>query len=410
MKKFELIVCYVLVLFCCAVSPVLGAFKAGDSADNIEMQLKAAAESLMTQTNNVSDSRDVAKIWKYVEYLWEKDRRPEARKYIEAGLTFEPFNYYYQAKLARLMADQGRNSEAFDRALIVYEKSEDVDTVEMVLPIIDKSRTTPFKTIEKAEFASPTVVLVTIDDVNHLLVQELQEKINEYTGLDVVIFSESGTPPPPDRSFFTSEIRRMRPAILRMPEMLVWLKSQNIAADSLKADNELFVKTMEKFLEENNPIAAKGFKTNMDLARLRLQQWSYDSLRDYLIAMAAPHRTEKWLLVGITELDMYMADTNYVFAGTNPYGQAIISYRRFMGDFNQEPENRKRLLSRLFKQFLSVFGLLNGMTRCTFPDCARVFPRTLAEHDEKPEYLCNECRQTLEKLLKTKIKSQPARR
>lgn len=410
MKKFELTICCLLLMLCCSLLPAGAAFKTGDSADDVEVQLKAEAESLMTQATNVSASRDVAKIWKYVEYLWEKDRRPEAGRYIEAGLTFEPFNYYYQAKLALILADQGRNREAFDRAQIVYEKAEDEETVEMILPVLKKSLPLPFKRLEKKEFAAPTVVLVTIGAVNRLLVEELRQKIHDYTGLDVVIFSETGTPPPPDRSFFTSEIRRMRPTILGMPEMVTWLNSQNIATASLTTDNELFVKTMQQFLEENNPVAAKGFKTNMDLARLRLQQWSYDSLRDYLITMAAPHRTEKWLLIGITSYDMYMADTNYVFAGTNPYAQAIISYRRFMADFNQEPENRNRLLSRLFKQFLSVFGLLNGMTRCTFPDCARVFPRNIAEHDEKPEYLCDECRQTLEKLLKTRIQPKPARR
>ncbi len=410
MKKNVMTVCYVLILVCCVVAPLSAGFKTGDSADDIEIQLKAAAESLMTQTTNVSASSDVAKIWKYVDYLWEKERRFEARKYIEAGLTFEPFNYHYQAKLALILADQGLNIAALDRAQIVYEKAEDEETVEMVLPVLKKNLAEPFKPMEKAEFASPTVVLVTIGEVNHLLILELQQRINEYTGLDVVIFSETGNPPPPDRSFFSSEIRRMRPTILGMPEMVAWLNSRNIATESLRTDNELFVQTMQQFLEENNPMAAKGFKNNMDLARLRLQQWSYDSLRDYLIALAAPHKTEKWLLIGITSCDMYMADTNYVFAGTNPYAQAIISYRRFMGAFNQEPENRKRLLSRLFKQFLSVFGLLNGMTRCTFPDCARVFPRNIAEHDEKPEYLCNECRQALEKLLRTSIKPKPVRR
>ena len=409
MKDIKLMVCLLLVFSCYTVFPVLAGFKTGDSADDVEIQLKAAAESLMTQTTNVSASSDVEKIWKYVEYLWEKERRPEAWRYIEAGLTFEPFNYYYQAKLALVLSGQGQNREAFDRAQIVYEKAEDEETVEMILPVLKKSQPAPFKNMEKAEFASPTVVLVTIGEVNHLLVLELQQKINEYTGLDVVIFSEAGTPPPPDRSFFTSEIKRMRPTILAMPEMVAWLKSQSINAAALKTDNEMFVKTMERFLEENNPVAARGFKTNMDLARLRLQQWSYDSLRDYLIAMAAPHRNEKWLLVGITEFDMYMADTNYVFAGTNPYGQAIISYRRFLGSFNHEPQNRRRLLSRLFKQFLSVFGLLNGMKRCTFPDCARIFPRNIAEHDEKPEYLCDECRQTLEKLLNIRIQPRPAR-
>ena len=78
MKDIKLMVCLLLVFSCCTVFPVLAGFKTGDSADDVEIQLKAAAESLMTQTTNVSASSDVEKIWKYVEYLWEKERRPEA--------------------------------------------------------------------------------------------------------------------------------------------------------------------------------------------------------------------------------------------------------------------------------------------------------------------------------------------
>lgn len=407
-KKLSL-VC-LLVLACCLLPSAAVAIKSEASAAATEMQLRAAAESLMAQTTNVSASKDVAKIWQYVDYLVEKDRQNDARQYIEAGLSFEPFNYYYQARLALIMAGNGFNGEAFDRASIVYDKSEDAEAIEMVLPLLKRSAVAPFKPIDKFGFASLTVVLVTIGEVDRLLLQELKHKIVEYFGLEVVICSEFGTPPPSDRSFFTSEIKRMRETILTTPEIATWLEASAVDTDRLRSDNELFFKTMEEFLKQNNPIAAKGFKKNMDLARLRHQQWSYDSLRDYLINMAAPYRSEKWLLVGVTSYDMYMADTNYVFAGANPYGQAIISYRRFMGNFNNEPQNRKRLLSRLFKQFLSVFGLLNGMTRCTFPDCARVFPRNLAEHDEKPEYLCDDCRLALEKLLKIKIQAKPTHR
>lgn len=410
MKIGKLSFVCLLVLACYVMPSEVAAMKSGGAPDAAEMQLKAAAESLMTQTTNVSDSTDVAKIWKYVDFLLESDRPNDARQYIEAGLSFEPFNYYYQAKLALILADNRLNIEAFERASIVYAKSEDSKTIEIVLPLLKKSAIEPFRPVEKIEFSSPTVVLVTIGEVDRLLLHELKERITEYFGIEVVIFSESGTPPPPERSFFTSEIKRMRRTILAIPEIAEWLESRAINADSLKSDNELFFTTMEEFLQQTNPIAARDFRKNMDFARLRHQQWSYDSLRDYLIAMAAPYRGKKWLLVGVTAHDMYMENTNFVFAGTNPHGQAIISYRRFMGNFNNEPQNRKRLLSRLFKQFLSVFGLLNGMTRCTFPDCARVFPRNLAEHDEKPEYLCDGCRQTLEKLLKIKIQAKPDRR
>ena len=406
----KLPVYFLIFLACCAMPFTANALNIGSTASEVETPLKAAAESVMTQGNNVTASSDVEHIWKYVDYLWANDRQIETQRYIEAGLSLAPFNYQYQAKLALILAKQGQNTKASDRARIVYEKSEDPETVKLVLNLIGKNAMLPFKPVEKVEFASPTVVLITIGAVDLLLVQELQQKIIDYTGLNVVAFSATGDLPKPDRSYFISEIKRMRGTILAMPEVLSYIATEKIDIAQLRANDELFVQTMVEFLEQSNPAAADNFSKNMDLAKKRSQQWKYDSLRDYLIAMVKNLRTRNWLLIGITEYDLFMEDSNYVFAGTNPHAQAIISYKRFTGDFNNEPQNRKRLLARLFKQFLSVFGLLNGMIRCTFPDCARVFPRTLAEHDEKPEYLCNECRKILEKLLKTSIRKPDRQR
>ena len=406
----KLPVYFLIFLACCAMPFTANALNIGSTASEVETPLKAAAESVMTQGNNVTASSDVEHIWKYVDYLWANDRQIETQRYIEAGLSLAPFNYQYQAKLALILAKQGQNTKASDRARIVYEKSEDPETVKLVLNLIGKNAMLPFKPVEKVEFASPTVVLITIGAVDLLLVQELQQKIIDYTGLNVVAFSATGDLPKPDRSYFISEIKRMRGTILAMPEVLLYIATEKIDIAQLRANDELFVQTMVEFLEQSNPAAADNFSKNMDLAKKRSQQWKYDSLRDYLIAMVKNLRTRNWLLIGITEYDLFMEDSNYVFAGTNPHAQAIISYKRFTGDFNNEPQNRKRLLARLFKQFLSVFGLLNGMIRCTFPDCARVFPRTLAEHDEKPEYLCNECRKILEKLLKTSIRKPDRQR
>ncbi|MBU1108437.1 MAG: hypothetical protein KKB51_17310 [Candidatus Riflebacteria bacterium] len=409
MKMPKLQVFCMVLLACCALPFVAAAFNTGDAVNAVETPLKAAAESVMTNPNNVIAGSDVSLIWKYVDYLWTNDRQLEAKKYIESGLALAPFNYLYQAKLALILAKQDSNAAAIDRARIVYEKSEDPEPVKLVLNILGKKDVAPFKPIEKIDFASPTVVLVAIGKVDRILLKELQQKITDYLGLEVVVFSELSNPPEADRSLFTSEINKMRSSILALPDVGAYLRTKKINVSQLKVDNELFVQTLTQFLEQNNSTAAEDFKKNMALAKTRAQQWKYDTLRDYLIEMAKPFRNKNWLLVGITEYDLYIENTNFVFAGTNPHAQAIISYKRFTGDFNNEPQNRKRLVSRLFKQFLSVFGLLNGMVRCSFPECARVFPKTLAEHDEKPEYLCNECRQTLEKLLKISIRT-PTRR
>ncbi len=383
---------------------LVAALSSGEALKSGEAALKAAAESVITNPNNVYAGDDVGKIWDYVNFLWENNRRIEAGKYIEAGLSFEPFNYFYQAQMALVLSLQGNNAAAIDRARIVYDKTEDSGPALMVAGLLGEKPVQDLPALLKTDYGSPTVVLVTIDAVEPIIVDELRKRIADYLGIDVVIFRESLTPPPADRSHFIAEINRMRGRILALPEIQQHLQSQKIDAEKLHTDNDLFVTTMTAFLEKSNPSAAGDFAANMKRARLTGRQWKYDSLRDYLIGMLKPFRGSNWIVVGVTSLDMFMQDTNYVFAGTNPYAQAIISYHRFTGRFNHEPQNRRRLGDRLFKQFLSVFGLLNGMRRCTFPECARIFPRTLAEHDEKPAHLCRECRETLARLLGINIR------
>lgn len=373
-------------------------FRAGEAS------IKAAADSVIAHPNNVYAGADVAKIWDYVNFLWENNRQIEAGKYIEAGLSFEPFNYFYQAQLARVLAMQGNNVAAVDRARIVFNKAEDSAPALMVASMLGETPVQSFKMLEKADYASPTLVLLTIGPVEPLIVEELRKRASDYLGLEAVVFKEPSTPPAADRSHYINEISKMRERILGMSDVNEYLRQESIDIESLRADNDLFVKTMTVFLEKSNPLGARDFAANMARAKLMGLQWKYDTLRDYLIEMVKPFRGKNWILAGVTSLDLFMEDTNYVFAGTNPYAQAVISYQRFTAKFNNEPQNRQRLGDRLFKQFLSVFGLLNGMRRCTFPECARVFPRNLAEHDEKPAHLCRECRESLERLLKITIK------
>jgi len=72
-----------------------------------------------------------------------------------------------------------------------------------------------------------------------------------------------------------------------------------------------------------------------------------------------------------------------------------MSYHRYTAAFNEAPPNRPRLLERTIKQAISTTFYILDIPRCTSPACARAYPHSLVEHDQKPIDLCNDCTRAL---------------
>jgi len=98
--------------------------------------------------------------------------------------------------------------------------------------------------------------------------------------------------------------------------------------------------------------------------------------------------------LGITEADLFTRDYNFLYGWGGP-GHAVMSYHRFTAAFNKEPPNRPKLLERAVKQALSSTFYILDIPRCTSPACARAYPHSLAEHDQKTADLCNDCKRAL---------------
>jgi hypothetical protein len=69
--------CVMLLAFL-LVPYLVAALSSGEALKSGEAALKAAAESVITNPNNVYAGDDVGKIWDYVNFLWENNRRIEA--------------------------------------------------------------------------------------------------------------------------------------------------------------------------------------------------------------------------------------------------------------------------------------------------------------------------------------------
>lgn len=120
-------------------------------------------------------------------------------------------------------------------------------------------------------------------------------------------------------------------------------------------------------------------------------QYSAEELLGALLDKYAAllQRSDTVGVIGLIPLDIYAADSNFVFSLTNKtHGVGIINCKR-LSESTDDPTKRIRI------QALSVTGHLLQLPRCTNAECAKAYTRSLGEQDGKPDTLCDDCRKML---------------
>ena len=150
-------------------------------------------------------------------------------------------------------------------------------------------------------------------------------------------------------------------------------------------------------MSRTDPQKMEAFKAYLEESKGKNPQWNAGQLLDVLIRAVRPHRRRNVAYLGITAVDIYAKNYNFLFGCASRKG-CIISYRRFTANFNGETPNQKRLVKRTFMQCLSSIGHIYGIERCTNPRCARAYPNSLSEHDAKEGSLWEKCKNEFRKI------------
>ena len=127
-------------------------------------------------------------------------------------------------------------------------------------------------------------------------------------------------------------------------------------------------------------------------------QYSGNALLEQLSRRFRNYSNDPYCLgiLGVTSNDIYENDYNFLF-GWARKGFGVISYARFsLGNPTYEQFEKRTIM-----QALSSVGFVIGIPRCTYPNCARAYPNSLAEQDRKDDRLCNECRENLREVYLT---------
>jgi len=154
-------------------------------------------------------------------------------------------------------------------------------------------------------------------------------------------------------------------------------------------------------LEEELPKKFQGAscrvaKVTIDLAESfnpRSGQYYATRILTALERRAGNRKDEK--LLGVTDLDLYVPNMNFIFGEANlPGSAAIISTHRLR---NTTPYGDKRLFpERLIKEAVHELGHTIGLVHCETQSCVMHFSNSLADTDRKDQDYCERCLRKLE--------------
>ena len=100
--------------------------------------------------------------------------------------------------------------------------------------------------------------------------------------------------------------------------------------------------------------------------------------------------------IGLTEVDLFMPDVNFVFGDADREGKAaVVSVARFKPAWYGRPPDHTLLMRRLASEVLHEVGHIMGLPGCNHDTCAMFISNTLSDTDRKEGRICDPCRNKL---------------
>ena len=132
---------------------------------------------------------------------------------------------------------------------------------------------------------------------------------------------------------------------------------------------------------QNLPLPSHAFNT------LRKQYLASAFLEELLLYKQRP----KDILLGVTGVDLFEPNLNFVFGVAVPYGVAVISTVRLHNEFYGLSKDKKLYLKRVATEAIHEIGHTLGLGHCPDPHCVMHFSNSLADTDKKGYRFCPKC-------------------
>lgn len=370
-------------------------------------KLEKEANSLLLKSNT-NLRRDVDKLFTLGSIYESEGSINQAIKIYERALTANALNLEYQLKLANLLIKAGRADEAAIKASMIYKVAEEIPLIDQSVNLLksiksdipdNKSKSDVHKNIE--------IVLIPLGTASHLIVSEIRDQLQERMGIKFSIYPKSMNIGPLDRPYTDKFVSDTFEEVLsRMDDdkIKLILKETELSKNDLESpqNKQKFLYAVFSKIDDSDERMRIRFdeklKSLQEKGQFNTQRLIEELKREFSLSKSSVIKG----YLGITAEDLYASDYNFLFGQAwEGKGYGVFSYHRYTAKFNNENQNRPRLIKRALKQGLSSANLLLGIPRCNNPNCARSYPHSLEEHDEKSDQLCPICRTRLEEYIQS---------
>ena len=156
-------------------------------------------------------------------------------------------------------------------------------------------------------------------------------------------------------------------------------------------------------LQEISKGLAKIYSWNIRIGKeIRLPEESYNLQRrqynssEILRKLRALKTRKTELILGVTNVDLYVPELNFVFGEADTYsGVVIISLARLRQEFYGQRPDRKLFGERAVKEAVHELGHACGLNHCRSRDCVMYFSNSINDTDRKGPGFCRLCKERL---------------
>lgn len=382
----------------------LGPKSASLSAVEIS-RLRREADAWLASTDDIALRKASGELYPLIDALLSKGEDDNVVRYLARILKADPCAYEYQLTYGEILARMGQPEILQAKALQAMQRAEDDDTIRRAYRLAGQTPPPPPASLEKSSQGSPELILVRLGNVSDFWMFDLRDALSRKLGIKVSVAQFQFSAGPADRTGLQQFIEASRRRLLKSAGtddgLFEFLSAHGLTRSVLETNDDEVLHALRLIINESEgEAAAQKLDTRIESLRHTGMQWDADKMlfrvEGSVVDFNRPHR---WILA-VTDLDIYSDKNNYQFGVGDINGPVgLISAARFSAKFNEENPKRERLTTRLLKQALSTFGFMIDVPRCSTPDCARAYPSSLQEHDEKSDQLCAECEAAFKKAL-----------
>lgn len=223
------------------------------------------------------------------------------------------------------------------------------------------------------------VILIPLEPCNPWLIDEIAKTYEKITTIPVVArrLPVKWSVPEPSRSAYRTQLVKIASNI--------WKTKPNFNDWSLSKLKEEIMNEAKKEGPRAVTVITQLFKK---MERDPAYQWDADPIVVWLSQAIAPYfsKDPNTMVVGITELDIYSGESNFVFStygGLNDSPVSILSYAKMRAKFTRENQSRKRLTDRVAKELVPASLKRLDLPRSLDPSCPYSYSSGLQRLDEK---------------------------